>query len=137
MPDRSITVVSNEARYWDFIRRLRNDPRVQAGFIEVASISPEQQAEYMSRHGDRFVVGLADGVPAGFAGSIEGDIRVCVHPDFQGLGVGRVMIQELLRRFPGSRAKIKVENASSLALFRACGFVPEFVILAPPPSDRR
>jgi GNAT superfamily N-acetyltransferase len=133
-----VRVVDNAPTYWEFIRQLRCDPRVQDAFIERASISPEQQVEYMNRHGGRFVVGLVGDSPAGYAGSIDRDIRVCVHPDFQGLGVGRRLIEALLERFPDSVARIKIQNKASIALFTSCGFNEVMVVMAParPVSER-
>lgn len=127
-----VEVVSNSPEYYEFIRNLRNDPRVKDGFIQPAHITPEQQEAYMSEHADEYVVGVVDGEAAGFAGSVDGDIRVCTHPDYQGMGVARAMIEEVLKRFPDSDAKVKVENTASLRLFESCGFVPQFVILRPP-----
>lgn len=127
----SVRVVDNSPIYWEFIRQLRCDPRVQDAFIERASISPEQQVEYMNKHGGRFVVGLVGDMPAGYAGSIDRDIRVCVHPDFQGLGVGRRLIETLMGRFPDSLARIKIHNKASIALFTSCGFEEVMVVMAP------
>ena len=59
---------------------------------------------------------------SGFAGSLDNDIRVCVHPDYQGKGIGKVLITELMERFPDSFAKVKIENEASRNLFESCGF---------------
>ena len=127
-----IEIVSNEPRYFEFIRTLRNDERVSDGFVEQAVVTREQQVAYMSQHVDHYVVALWDGVPAGYAGSIDGDIRVCTHPDYQGLGLGRALVAEIVARFPGSRAKVKVGNHASLRLFESCGFTAMFVLFDPP-----
>jgi ribosomal-protein-alanine N-acetyltransferase len=124
----TITIVANSEEYHEFIRCLRNDPRVGHGFVEAASITPAQQVAYMARHGDRYLVALVNKLPAGYAGSIEGDIRVCVHPDFQGRGVGRALIEAVIARFPDSQARVKVENTASRALFESCGFQQTFVV---------
>ena len=44
-----ITIVDNESKYWDFIRTLRNDPRVREGFVKISYITHEQQNEYMEK----------------------------------------------------------------------------------------
>lgn len=124
-----IEVVSNSPAYFEFIRELRNDPRVNRGFIEEAHITPEQQTAYMSVHANGYVIALVGDRPAGYAGSVEGDIRVCTHPDFQGMGVGRALIRELMRRFPRSVAKIKIDNVASRRLFESCGFATTFVLM--------
>jgi RimJ/RimL family protein N-acetyltransferase len=108
--------------YWEFVRVLRTDPRVLHGFIQQANITPEEQLKYMQAHWQEYFIALVNGQPAGFVGSVNGDIRVCTHPDHQGNGVGAFMVAELMRRFPQSCAKIKIGNEASKRLFSACGF---------------
>jgi ribosomal-protein-alanine N-acetyltransferase len=127
-----IQVVPNEPRFHEFIRVLRNDERVKHGFIEQAPITPDQQAAYMEEHADEYLVVLVDGTPAGYAGSVDGDIRVCTHPDFQGRGLGRALVEAVIERFPDSHAKVKVENTTSLRLFESCGFTPAYILLESP-----
>ena len=117
-----VEIVDNGPEYYDFIRILRSDPRVQDEFIEVVNITQEQQNKYMEKYSDNYIVALYDGEPAGFAGSIDSDIRVCVHPDFHKKGIGKALIKELMVRFPDSFAKVKIENEASRALFESCGF---------------
>ena len=38
--------VRNEKKYWEFIRLLRNDDRVKAGFIQQEVIERDQHEEY-------------------------------------------------------------------------------------------
>jgi RimJ/RimL family protein N-acetyltransferase len=120
--------------YWEFVRALRTDPRVLHGFIQQADITPEQQRKYMQAHWQEYFVALWDGQPVGFVGSVDGDIRVCTHPDYQGRGVGTFMVRELMQRFPDAFAKIKINNEASKRLFTACGFAPSFVIYEKPPN---
>ena len=127
-----IEVVRNEPQFYEFIRVLRNDERVKHGFIEQALITREQQTEYMAVHADQYVVALYDGDPAGYAGSVDGDIRVCTHPDYQGRGLGRALVEAITERFPNSRAKVRIENTASLRLFESCGFTVSYVLLDPP-----
>jgi len=121
-PTIMIEIADASCLYHDFMRKLRNDQRVQGGFLEQVSISPAQQEVYMTQFASRYLVALVSGQPAGYAGSIAGDIRVCTHPDFQGLGVGRALINAIMERFPESQARIKPSNQASEALFQACGF---------------
>jgi len=118
--------------YWEFVRTLRTDERVLDGFIQRGQITPDQQTKYMTAHAHEYLIGLVDGKPAGFIGSVEDDIRVCTHPDYQKLGLGKFMVFELMRKFPGSFAKIKVGNEASKRLFEACGFKPAFEIYLAP-----
>ncbi len=117
-----IEIAAASCLYHDFIRQLRNDQRVQGGFLEHVSISSAQQDVYMTKFASRYLVALIADQPAGYAGSIDNDIRVCTHPEFQGMGVGRALINAIMERFPESQARIKPGNHASEALFLACGF---------------
>lgn len=122
-------LVKNEKKYWNFIRSLRNNPRVKEGFIEQQYITKNQHEKFMMKHGDKYYICLIDNTPAGFVGSIDGDIRVATDPSYQGMGVGKFMISEILLKFPGSYAKVKTENKASLGLFKSCGFKKKYFIL--------
>jgi len=121
--------VKNDKKYWEFIRELRNHPDVKKGFIEQEHIDRFDHALYMQRFGSYFYVCLVDGEPAGYVGVLQGDIRVATHPRFQGNGVGKFMINELMSAHPTSFAKVKVDNEASLRLFESCGFNKKYYIL--------
>ena len=121
--------VKNEKKYWEFIRELRNNPKVKGGFITQNEITQEQQACYMTQHNDNFYVCLWGDTPVGYVGVINEDIRVATHPDFQGRGVGKFMINELMKKYPDSTAKVKIQNVASLKLFQACGFKKKYYLL--------
>jgi len=121
--------VKNDKQYWEFIRELRNHPDVKKGFIEQEYIDKFDHQLYMQRFGSHFYVCLVNGEPAGYAGALQGDIRVATHPDFQGKGVGKFMINELMSRHPNAIAKVKVQNKASLRLFESCGFEKKYYIL--------
>ena len=122
-------LVDCSAKYWDFVRLLRMDERVSHGFIDTSKISKEDQERYMSKHSSCYRVCLIDGNPCGYVGVIEGDIRVCVHPEYWNKGVGKFMIKKCRDIWPDSFAKVKVDNEASMALFLSCGFTPSFMIL--------
>lgn len=115
--------------YWEFVRILRTDPRVSEGFIGQVTITPEAQQKYMSKYSDCFRIALLDGIPVGFVGVIEDDIRVCTHPDYQGKGIGKFMINKCMEIWPTAFAKVKINNEASLKLFETCGFTKKFYIL--------
>lgn len=116
-------LVKNEFKYWDFIRRLRSDPKIQIGFVEKVNISPEQQAEYMAKYEDCYFICLSeDQKPIGFIGEVKNDIRVAVINEYQKMGVGKFMVNELMRLRPNSYAKMKFDNIASKKLFESCGF---------------
>jgi RimJ/RimL family protein N-acetyltransferase len=116
-------LVQNESKYWDFIRRVRNDPEIQTGFVEKVNITPEQQAKYMAKYNDGYFICLSDEQPIGFIGEVEDDIRVAVIQEFQKRGVGKFMVNEFMKLRPNSYAKMKHDNIASKKLFESCGFV--------------
>lgn len=124
-----IEVISNNEAWWENIRILRNDERVKRGFINQENITPEAHKNYMTLFGSKYMVALVDGKFAGYVGSIDGDIRVCVDPQFQGKGVGVRLIEAIMEKFPNSYAKVKIDNGSSKRLFDKCGFKVKYVIM--------
>jgi ribosomal protein S18 acetylase RimI-like enzyme len=121
-------IVDCEEIYWDYVRQLRTDPRVSDGFIENSPISMEQQFNYMKKYSKNHRVALLDGVPVGYFGVINNDIRICVHPDFQNMGIGKFMIDECIKIWPESYAKIKKDNIKSIKLFESAGFKLKYFI---------
>lgn len=115
-------LVNCDKKYWEFVRLLRNDKRVQDGFIEKVNITPDQQKAYMSKHHHEYYVCVEGDVPVGYVGSVDNDIRVAVHPDHQKNGIGRFMINKLMELHPESYAKVFHDNEASLTLFKSCGF---------------
>lgn len=124
-----LQLVECEKKYWEFIRVLRNDERVIGGFIKSNHITTEMQRQYMSNHAQFYRVALIDNNPAGYVGVIENDIRVCTHPDYQGKGVGKFMINKCMEIWPSAFAKVKIDNEASLKLFKSCGFYKKYYIL--------
>ena len=122
-------LVECSPQYWEFVRVLRNDERVLDGFIKSVHITEEMQESYMSNHSQFYRIALVDGEPAGYVGVIEDDIRVCTHPNFQGKGVGKFMINQCMEIWPTAFAKVKLDNEASIKLFEACGFTKKFYIL--------
>jgi ribosomal protein S18 acetylase RimI-like enzyme len=117
------------SQYWEFVRVLRNDERVQSGFIKSSNITKDMQTAYMMMYSKFYRIALVDGKPAGYVGVIEDDIRVCTHPDFQGKGVGKFMINQCMELWPTAFAKVKMDNEASIKMFEACGFTKKFYIL--------
>lgn len=116
-------------KYWEFVRVLRNDDRVQSGFIKSSNITKDMQTAYMMMYSKFYRIALIDGKPAGYVGVIDDDIRVCTHPNYQGQGVGKFMINECMKIWPTAFAKVKMENEASIRLFESCGFTKKFFIL--------
>ena len=122
-------LVENEPQYYEFIRQLRNNEVVKKGFVQQREITSIQHQDFMKKYACNYYICLVDGAPAGFVGQIHEDIRVATHPDFQGQNVGTFMINELMKKFPSSIAKVKIDNEVSLKLFEKCGFKKKYYIL--------
>ena len=122
-------LAKNTKDYWDFILNLRNDPEVKKGFIQQGEISHQDHVVYMESYGNNFYICLDSEVPIGYIGVINNDIRVATHPDYQGKGVAKFMVTEVMKEHPKSFAKVKIENQASLKLFESCGFKKKYFIL--------
>lgn len=124
-----LKLVSCSQEYWEYVRKLRLDSRVIDGFVQTTHITGQDQISYMSKHSDSYRIALIDGHPCGYVGVIENDIRVCTDPDYQGMGIGKFMINELKKIWPDAIAKVKVSNEASFKLFKSCGFEVEFFLM--------
>lgn len=122
-------LVNCTREFWEFVRTLRMDTRVAEGFIQSADITPHGQIAYMKEYSGCYRIALVDGVPAGFVGVIDDDIRICTHPDFQKKGVAKFMLTECSKIWPTAFGKVKIDNEASLKLFESCGFKKQFYIL--------
>lgn len=118
-----VRLVENEQKYWGFIRKLRNDPETQKGFIDQVDITVFEQIAYMADHNDDYWICLDENdLPVGYIGVIKDDIRVAVVSEGRGLGIGKFMVNELMGMKPYSTAKVKLGNTASDNLFKSCGF---------------
>ena len=122
-------IVNNAPQCWEFIRTLRNLDGVREGFIQQKHIDSSTHQAHMEKHGDCYYICLKDDTPIGYTGILEADIRIATHPNHQKKGVGKFMINKLMKICPTAVAKIKMENHASVALFDPCGFVKKYYIL--------
>ena len=122
-------LVKNEYIYWEDIRLLRNMDGVRQGFIKQNLISKEDHESYMKKNSDFFWICLDKGRFIGYTGVIENDIRIAVNPVHHGKGVGKFMINEIMKNNPHAFAKVKLENNASLRLFESCGFKRKYYIM--------
>ena len=119
-----LKLILNEPKYWEFIRNVRNDPKMQRGFVDVTQITSEEQINYMNKHNDDYYVCLSENnIPIGYIGEIDGDIRIAVIEEVQKMGVGKFMVREFMKFRPNSYAKMKFDNIASKKLFESCGFI--------------
>lgn len=114
--------------YWEFVRKLRNDQDVSEGFIERTKITKEMQNQYMLENAKYYRIALYNNNPAGYVGVIDNDIRICVHPKYQGKKIGKFLLDECFKIWPKAIARIKIENILSQKLFESVGFKKKFFI---------
>ena len=122
-------LIKNNYIYWECIRNLRNMDGVRQGFVQQNIISQEDHEEYMKKNSHFFWICVDKGEFLGYTGVIENDIRVATHPNYQGRGVGKFMINEIMKVNPNAFAKVKLENEASIRLFESCGFKKMYYIM--------
>jgi len=127
----TLILTKNKKKYWEFIRALRSNKSVENGFIDKVQISKKEQEIYMNKYNDNYYVCLNEQIPCGYIGEINGDIRLCTSPEFQGQGVGTFMIKEFTKIKKNIFAKIKIENMSSIKAFEKAGYEKKYFLLEP------
>lgn len=120
----------------EFIRELRNDPLNASAFVNNNYITQESHALYMAEHMHEYFVCTKNGMPVGFIGVVDNDIRLAVAHHFRNKGVAKYMVTEILKIFPNAVAKVKVTNKASIALFESLGFVKTYQIYGKPREDK-
>lgn len=125
----NLQLIPNEEKYYEFVRNLRNDPRVKPGFIAAEHITAERQFEYMSIYKDCYHICLCDNEPAGYVGVVNGDIRIATLPDFQNRGIASYMLSCIKIMYPSAFAKIKIDNEYSLKTFKRAGYKIKYYLL--------
>lgn len=123
----SIRQVKYDWYEWSDILEIRN--LTSHGFGNTCEIDKETHFYFMKKYYMDYIVAELEGKIVGFGGVIDGDIRVAVHPDHQGLGIGKDIIYNLSLKYPNAFAKVKLDNEASLKLFESCGFKKKWYIL--------
>lgn len=123
--------------YWEFVRRLRNHPDVQQGFVDSANISLEQQWAFMEKNSTWYTIAVQGGDPVGYLGLIGAsrtEITLCVEPMHHGRGIGSALLQFAHENIQGAWAKVLLTNAASLKavgrIFSCTCSVGEFQVFA-------
>ena len=113
--------------YWEFVRLLRTHPSNQQFFLTQVEITPEQQIEFMRKYSNKYKVCLLNKIPVGYIGIIkENEITYCVHPDYQGKGIGTFMVSEFIKIYDTLIAFVLPENIGSSKVFEKLGFKKQF-----------
>ena len=116
-------LVDCTSEYWQFVRIIRTHPTNQKFFFTQTEITPEQQIEFMERESHRYKICLLDDSPVGYIGIIkENEITYCVHPDYQGKGIGTFMVSEFIKLYNTLTAFVIPENIGSSRVFEKLGF---------------
>jgi RimJ/RimL family protein N-acetyltransferase len=124
-----LEMVSADESYFSFVRELRNNPITNIAFINRDLISEESHLDYMKKNSMFYKICLLDGVPVGYIGVIEKDIRIAVHNDYLQLGIGTFMLNEITKDASDNlSAKIKIENMASIKLFEKLGYKKRYYI---------
>ncbi len=113
-------LIDNSPEYWEFIHRLRFHPDNVDGFVDSKPVTEKQQQEYMSKYGDCYKICLMDNKPVGFAGIVDGDIRIAVCPEYKKKGIGLFMLMGMADIM--HTAKVLRKNKASLNLFLKAGY---------------
>ena len=101
-----------------FIKNLRTDPAIKKDFIEqIDEITIEDQVNYMAEHAKDYFIAYYYGLPVGFGGVIEDDIRYAVIPYYHGKGFGTQILKRIKNRNPNATGKIKKSNLGSMKAF--------------------
>lgn len=117
-----LIIVSNNQKYFEFIRQLRNHKKLKKGFIQQKHVSKSQHLKYMKKNKQFYYICLLNNQPVGYIGIIDNDIRVATHPDFHGQGIALFMVKFIKKKFKKAQAKIKISNQASIRLFEKAGF---------------
>jgi len=116
-------LVNCTSEYWEFIRVIRTHPNNQNYFLTQPNITPNQQIEYMSKNHHKYKICLLNNTPVGYIGIIkENEITYCVHPEYQGKGIGTFMVSEFIKIYDTLTAYVLPKNIGSSRVFEKLGF---------------
>jgi RimJ/RimL family protein N-acetyltransferase len=111
------------SEYWEFVRIIRTHPNNQKYFLTQPDITYEQQIKYMTEYSHNYKICLLDNTPVGYIGIIKtNEITYCVHPDYQGKGIGTFMVNEFIKIYDSLTAYVLPENIGSNKIFKKLGF---------------
>ena len=130
--------------YIEFVRRVRNDPRVNKYLFTDAHISKEEQENwYRKQLRDKknpVFIAFAD-VPVGYCQVKNIDyvnrsceLGFCTAPEYQNKGYGTILVKELIKyvteKLNMHRLYLEVfaDNEKAIRLYERCGFRNEGIL---------
>lgn len=136
-----LKLVPLRRRYLEFVREVRNDPRVSEYLFTDVYISKEgQERWYRKQTRDKkslVFVALADG-PIGYCqvknidhANYSCELGFCLAPEHQGKGYGARLVKELINyvteKLNMHRLYVEVfaDNQRAISLYERCGFAKE------------
>lgn len=69
---------------------------------------------------DRQLVGIGNAISDGFL--VVYYPHLLVHPDYQGQGIGKTLMEMLKKRYEGFHMQILVADGEAIAFYEKCGF---------------
>lgn len=118
----NLKLIDNNPQYYEFIRKLRNDIRLNIGFIDKTFITEEMQKKYMKNHSNEYFICLRENVPVGYIGVVDKDLRLCVKYEEQKNGIASFMLKELMKKNIKFDVRVLPNNIASLNMFKKNGF---------------
>jgi ribosomal protein S18 acetylase RimI-like enzyme len=123
MNEMSIKLIAVTEEWYDFVRICRTAPENQSGFIEQKPITVAMQHAYMSKYKDCYRIAVNQNTEGiGYIGDVDNDIRIAVHPNYKGKGMGKIMLSLFMESRREGVAKVLKNNQASLRLFTKCNF---------------
>lgn len=121
----------NEALTADFLRVLYNNPQVASTYFNDYSrpTSTDEVDDYIHNlltwnEYNAYLI-IYDGMLVGEIGTLTNTINVAILPQFQGLGIARLAVQQIMEKSDSKSftATILSDNIGSIKLFTSLGFV--------------
>ncbi len=70
---------------------------------------------------DKRLIGICNAISDGFL--VVYYPHLLVHPDYQGKGIGKKLIEMMKKRYEGFHMQVLVADAKSISFYKKCGFV--------------
>jgi GNAT superfamily N-acetyltransferase len=70
---------------------------------------------------DKRLIGICNAISDGFL--VVYYPHLLVHPDYQGKGIGKKLIETMKKRYEGFHMQVLVADAKSISFYEKCGFV--------------